>query len=168
MPRSLSHFHFPVPPGALPATVLQNPKAAPTTPRPLDPSKSPSEPSASRSLSAIPVPPITVQAAPPNLLISFLPGKTTTGTQVEDWGQGVGVGRDGETGTWIWRKIQRDGARNWNRDGEIGCSGPDADGDWEMGSSELGEIGTGAERCELRWGDWGPGRNGDPGLGRWR
>lgn len=34
---------------------------------------------------------VRVQAAPPNVLISFLPGNTT-GTQVEDWGLKGGEG----------------------------------------------------------------------------
>ena len=65
---------------------------------------------------------------------------------------GGGVGGDGEMRTWIRRnEIQRDGARIWNRDGEIGFSGPDADGEWGDGERRWGD---GHQRNGvLRWGD---------------
>lgn len=51
-----------------------------------------------------------------------------------------GGGEDGKIGTWIWRNEIQRGVRNWNRAGEIGCSGPQADGAWEMekGNGEMG------------------------------
>lgn len=92
--RRVKPLSFPLEP--LPARVLQNAEAAPTASKPLDssPHLNPQPHGASQ-----PSPSLRVQDAPPNLLISFLPGNTTwvSGTQVEDWA--CWVGRDGEIGT---------------------------------------------------------------------